>query len=119
MQRWASLQVLTLFLGLFFALGTTLSAIQANDMTVKMAMSSDMDTSGDAGCIACGGVGDEGSTSPTACPPVCTVSAGMVPAFGSPEIPALVLVSPPSGHQSGNGRAFSPDPHPPKYTSIS
>ena len=115
MQQWTSRQVLTLFLGLFFALGTTLSAIQASDMAVKMAMSSDMDTSGDVGCIACGSGGDEGSTAPNTCSPVCTISAGMIPLYGFPEMPAPTLVSPLSGNQSWYGRASSPDPHPPKH----
>ncbi len=119
MQRLTSRLVLTLFLGLFFALGTTLSVIQASDMTVKMAMSSDMDASADIDCIACGGGGDEGGTTPNACAPVCAVSAAMVFVVDTPEIPALVLASPPSANQSWRDRAFSPDPHPPRHLAIS
>jgi hypothetical protein len=111
--------MLVLFLGLFFALGTILSTVQASDMSVKMAMSSEWDTSGDTGCMTCGGDGDQGSTNSHACPPVCTLSAALFPPDVSLEAPHLKFTSLPSGNLSRHGCTFSPDPHPPKDIAIS
>ena len=99
---------MALLLGVFVALGMGLSAVQGNDMAIKMAMSSDM-----GGCNGCGGESDDDRLG-GACSSVCTtpVQALLTPAF--PVIAAdqqklsLAEFWPP------HGLVPSPNPNPPK-----
>lgn len=106
-----------MFLGVFLALGMSLSAVQSSDMAAKMAMASDMGDSGMAGCNACGG-GDDGKTKTGACTPMCTASASaMLPVASvatAPETNKQLAPSVPSSR----GRASSPDPYPPRSFAI-
>ncbi len=108
MKRYSSQHIIALLLGVFLALGMSLSAVQANDMAINMAMSSDMD-----GCNDCGN-GSDSDRNGGACLSVCTTPSPAVlpPAVTvkTAEAPNLPLLD----YQSTYGQASSPDPYPPK-----
>lgn len=106
-----------MFLGVFLALGMSLSAVQSNDMAAKMAMASDMGDSGMAGCGACGS-DDDGNTGLGVCTSMCTASApAMLPIASVATAPETNKPLAPSVPAS-RGRAFSPDPYPPRSFAI-
>jgi len=107
-------QLIVTILALFVGMGTVVSAVQANDMVVKMAMAGDADSSGMNGCTACGG--DEGSGKQANCPPACIpIAHGLIPgalalaidSIGSPSISPKI---PPRGSTG------TPDPSPPRLS---
>lgn len=113
MAHWSHRQLFILLLGGLLAFGVSVSVIQAGDMTMKMAMTSNMDASGQDGCGGCGG-GDIGDAGANACASVCTVLTYAMTATGF-----VVGDVPPSGspfptHQLSFGRSSSPDPDPPR-----
>lgn len=99
-------------LGLVLALGMSASAVQATDMTVKMALASDMGAQDHDPCAGC--TGDGSGMKVTGCDIVCvapavaalpqTVSFMHVDARELP-LPAQPLLV---------GWALPPDPHPPR-----
>lgn len=114
MKRWTSRQLIALVLGVMFALGTTLSAVQATDMAVKMSAAVAM------GAVAapdgCGGGcgGDDDAAGAGSCVMVCPNSVqAVVPAAG-----AIVTIDAreprPIGEFASAGRSSHPDPYPPK-----
>lgn len=115
MKRRSSYRVFALFLGAFLALGMGWSAVQAGDMTVKMALASDMSDSGQGGCDACGG-GDDGNTNGGNCMPVCTASGPALPPTTFVTL-AMTLEDPSTpGIGLPPGRGSTPDPYPPRST---
>ncbi len=108
MKRYSSQHIIALLLGVFLALGMSLSAVQASDMSIDMAMSSDMDC-----CSDCGN-GSDGDRNGGACLSVCTTPSPAVlpPAVTvkTAEAPNLPLLD----YQSTYGQASSPDPYPPR-----
>ncbi len=108
MKRRSSHRIIALLLGVFLALGMTLSAVQANDMAIDIVMCSDMD-----GCNDCGNESDCDSNG-GACLSVCTTATPAVlnPAVAVKTAEASNLPLP--DYQSTYGPASSPDPHPPR-----
>ncbi len=99
---------MALLLGVFVALGMGLSAVQANDMAIKMTMSSDM-----GGCDGCGG-GDDDDRIGGACSSVCTTPAQAILA---PAFPVIAAAAPKlflPDYWPVHGLVLSPDPNPPK-----
>lgn len=107
-------QLIVTILALFVGMGTVLSAVQANDMVVKMAMAGDADSSGTNGCTACGG--NEGNAQQANCPPACMANAfALLPApaviaLDVTDSPAIVPNIPPRGSTG------VPDPSPPRLS---
>lgn len=113
MKRWSSRRVFTLLLGVFLALGMSLSVVQASDMTAKMAMTSGMSDSGQGGCDACGG--GDGNTNAGTCMPMCTAGHGPAVVFLGSYFSALhAVVSSVSYEGRCHGLASAPDPYPPR-----
>lgn len=105
-------------LGLLVALGMSLSAVQASEMTVKMAAATDMSTHGNSDCSS--GCGDDGSDGGKAmiCTAVCVA-------------PVVAVLSPTLSVTFGNAAilqfgpdpllpdwASSPDPYPPRSSDL-
>ena len=111
MQLRPARRLFALLLGFVFALGISLSAVQASNMTVQMALASAMGVSGHDGCGGC--TDDHGAQSGT-CQPACTVAAvGILPSVAVvAKSPVLQLPSPADLYSSG--RASLPDPSPPR-----
>src|SRR3546814_21140714 len=61
MRDWLPGRILALLLGSLLALSTSLSAVQAGEMGLQMAMASDSGVSGQSGCDVCGN-SDDSST---------------------------------------------------------
>ena len=58
MKRFGLQQIFALLLTVFVTTGMGMSVVQASDMAVKMAMTTDMNSSGHGGCNGC----DSGKT---------------------------------------------------------
>jgi hypothetical protein len=112
MKRWSSRHVLALVFGLLLAVGTVVSAVQASDMAVDLATSGCVDTTGAICCDDCGG--DDGDVYTGACLPICAGGAcGVIPSritLKTADQPQMLA----STHPASLGRAFSPDPYPPR-----
>jgi hypothetical protein len=112
MKHRMTRNLLVLLLGVFLALGLSLSTVQAGEMAVKMTLASDMGSPGSGGCSGCGG--DDGNAQAGACHPICTVAAAAVLPLGpivaiatsDPPVPPFGPVTP--------GRSSAPDPSPPR-----
>ena len=115
MKRWSSRRVFALLLGVFLALGMSLSAVQAGDMTVKMTLASHMGDSGQGGCDGCGG-GDDGNMKTANCMPICTASSTALPPTEVAAFATSADDPPIPGIRLSHGRASSPDPYPPRST---
>lgn len=113
MKRHSSRQVFVFLLGVFLALGLSWSAVQAGDMAVKMAMATDMGGSGSGSCDGCGG-GDDGNTKAANCMPFCTASSPALPLIELAVFTTAADDPPIPGTRLSHGRAFSPDPYPPR-----
>ena len=107
-------QLIVTVLALFVGMGTILSAVQANDMVLKMAMAGDAGSSGASGCTACGG--NKGDANQANCLPACVqVAHGLVPA--PITIPIYVADSPSiSSNIPPLGSGGIPDPSPPRLS---
>jgi len=104
-------------LGVFVALGVSLSAIQASDMTIKMASASAMGGSGDGGCGGCDGGGNDGAKG-MACAAVCTAPVlAVVPQAFSLTL-TQTLHPPMRPYPFLHSAAFSPDPYPPRSSDL-
>lgn len=119
MKRWSARQLVALFLAVFVTVGMSLSAVQASDMTAKMAMASDMGASSHGGCDGCPGGGNDDGMKAMPCATVCVAPVLAV----LPQVVGMVLVQRPGSPIVArvallDGRASPPDPHPPRPTSI-
>lgn len=116
MKRWSSRQVFLLLLGAFLALGMSLSAVQAGEMSVKMAVASDARTSGQGSCDGCGARDDSANT--MSCPPAlyCTGSAVLpaerTVAVTRPSKPFIAIFQP------SRDLGSPPDPYPPRFLAL-
>lgn len=106
-----SRKVFALFLGVFMALGMSLSAVQAGSMAVKMSLATDMGASEQSGCGGCSG---DGGAQMGTCHPVCTVAAVAVLPLGPVVATAQTSQLPPPPDLACSGRGSSPDPSPPR-----
>jgi hypothetical protein len=115
MTRWTFRQICVLMLGLFVALGMSLSAVQASNMAAGMMIMSghQMSANGTADCAACKDV--PGSAKLMQCDATC-----VAPAVATvPQSPALLIERrvdrPVSQSPTLSGWTASPNPHPPKF----
>jgi len=115
MNRSRLRQLFGLMLGLCLALGTTTSAVRATDMAVRMAMTSD---AGAMDHLDCDGCGDGQGMKSTGCGMVCVapVLAALPQTFAVLRVDTRELPLPTQRFLVG--RAFSPDPHPPRSTDL-
>lgn len=112
MKRWTPRQLIALILGVLFALGVSLSAVQAADMAAKMTAAA-MDAAAADRCNGgCGG--DDNAMSAGSCVMVCPNSVqAVVPAVG-PVVMHVPREAPPISESASAGRSSRPDPYPPK-----
>lgn len=108
-------RVFVLLLGAFLALGMNLSVVQAASMPVKMAMTSGMGSAGHCkDCSGNGGIAKEMGN--------CSLSCATPILAAIPQTaPTKVVLIPAAVPQQGSlllGRAFSPDPGPPRSHDI-
>jgi hypothetical protein len=119
MKHWLPRQIVALVLGVFLALGMSLSAIQASDMAVQMAMMSDAGASGQSGCDACGGNGDDRADAVTCSPMLnCFSMAAVLPVqrgLAATDNAELFV----STFGVARDLTAPPDPYPPKSLHIS
>lgn len=111
-------QIFISFLAVLVTAGMGLSAVQATDMAVKMAMTSDMGASGHGDCGSCGDNSDADGKA-MVCPPACVAPAIAVlpqasPVTIMPIVTALLL--PRDALLSGS--ASAPDPYPPRPSDL-
>lgn len=118
MKRWSVRQVLVLLLAVFVTAGMNLSAAQASDMTVKMAMASDMGASGHDGCPGCPTGGVDDGMKAVACASICVAQVLAVLPQMAPTTIALVAASYPALAPVLHGRVLEPDHYPPRTTDI-
>lgn len=107
-------QILTLLLGLFVALGMALSAVQASDMTVKMAMSADVGAIGHHGGNGCGGDSKNSGAKITVCASTCALFAFAVLPEAASIVGAETTTPTLQQYQLSVGMAYSPELTPPR-----
>ena len=118
MKPRSTRQIFILFLAVLVTAGMGMSAVQAADMTVRKAMTSDMSASGHGDCTKCSGSnGADGKV--MVCPPACIAPVVAVlppvgpviimPVVTIPSVPRDVLLS---------GSASAPDPYPPRLSDL-
>jgi len=106
-------QLIAVMLGAMFALGTTLSTVQAADMAVKMSADTTMGTgAAPDGCGPCGG--DDEAASADSCVMVCPSSTQAVAPAAGPVVMTTATKVRPLGDFALAGRYADPDPYPPK-----
>ena len=105
-----------LVLGLLVALGMGLSAVQAGNMVMKMAISGPMVSSGTGNCGQCGD--QPGAAKTMVCEATCVAPV----AATLPQVPAVtfdrVADYPSWGPAKMSGLTASPDPSPPKFIDL-
>lgn len=101
-------------MSIFLGLGMGLSAVQAGNMMVKMAVAGDMDASGGE-CSGCGG---DDAVKAGNCVSICASSAFVMPAPAEITSRIETTVSFPPDMRSLHGIPFSPDPGPPRSTTV-
>jgi hypothetical protein len=118
MKHWSSRQFIALFLGVFLALGMSLSAVQASDMAVQMAMAGDVDMSGQGDCDGCGGSGDD-SVDAVTCSPMlsCSGMAALLSAAGGLVATQTIKQVAPVSSVARDLTA-PPDPYPPRSLNL-
>ena len=118
MKRFAPRQLIALILGVVFALGTVVSAVQAVDMAVEMSTAAVMGAAmapDDCGA-ACGG--DDEASGTGSCVMACPTSfQAVVPAAG-PVVLTDATAMRPLGEFASAGRFSHPDPYPPKPVNL-
>jgi hypothetical protein len=117
MRRTPLRNVCVQMLGLLLALGMSLSVVQASDMAVNMAMSGDhMSVSGMGDCTSC--KDGPGGARMMACDVACVMAMNAT----MPQFVVLLIQRavdrPVSQPSAPSGWTASPNPHPPKPTSI-
>lgn len=113
MRRSSFRRLSVLVLGLLVALGMGLSAVQASDMAMKMAISGHMASSGTGTCDQCGD--QPGSSKTMVCEATCVAPA----AATLPQVLTVTfdrVADYPSWRPAKmSGLTASPDPSPPKF----
>jgi len=106
--------IILVVLALFVGMGMVVSAVQTNDMAIKMAAASDSGSFDMNGCTACGG--GDGNAKPVNCLPACVTTAfAILPA--TTLVAINVTVSPPiSLHAAPRELTGIPDPSPPRLS---
>lgn len=114
MKHWPSRRILALVLGVFLALGMNLSAVQASEMAVQMAMTSDDGSSGQGECDGCGGSGDD-SADAVSCAPMlnCSGMAAVLPMERGLMAPQSTEAFSPVASVA-HSLIAPPDPYPPR-----
>ncbi|KSV92956.1 hypothetical protein [Sinorhizobium sp. GL28] len=106
-----------MFLAVFVTVGMSLSAVQATDMSVKMAMTTDITGSTHDGCPGCPNGGGHGMKA-MMCSVVCAVPVVAVLPQGTSmpaaQHPIFFTVRDSLQH----GTRAPPDPYPPRTTDI-
>jgi hypothetical protein len=112
MRRWFSRPILALTFGLLLAVGSVVSAVQANDMVLSSATSGCMDASAAKCCDNCGS--DDSVFYKGFCLPTCTGGTfGVLPVrttLATANQPVMLDTTWPTSFSL----AFSPDPDPPR-----
>jgi hypothetical protein len=115
MRHGAARRIVVCLLGIMLGLGMGLSAVAANGVMVEMAIAVDAEVSGGDGCTGCS---DHDAAESANCLSLCSSSVFAVPA----PTPATSTVEPIKSFfcdtRALHGAAFSPDPHPPRSTSL-
>lgn len=115
MRLWSPRQLITLFLAVFVTVGLSLSAVQASGMIVKMAMASDMESSGHDRCQGCPSDDD---TNAISCIATCAVPVLAL----LPEAESGMLVhksvSAVTCYPLLHGKTSPPEPYPPRPVDI-
>ena len=109
MKRWTVRRIAIGLLGLLLCLGIGLSAVQAGNMAVRMALADDMGSPG--GCAGCGG--DEGVKAGN-CVSICASSIFTLPAPTAFSAVAMSQLSFSDRTEPLRSTASSPEPYPPK-----
>ena len=118
MKLWSARQLVALFLAVFVTVGTSLSAAQASDMTVKMEMAFDMGGSGHDPCQGCpAGGGDDGMKA-ISCAAICVAPMLAVLPLAEPVMLVHKTVSFMARYPLLNGKASPPEPYPPRPIEI-
>lgn len=117
MARWSLRQVFALLLAVFVTVGLSVSVVQASNMAVNMAMSSDMGVSAHHECHDCDG--DTGKTRSM----VCTVTCVAPVSADLPHVGPVSLVTIPTKPVLRratvlHGSTSPPDPYPPRTSDI-
>lgn len=114
MKIWSLRQFVALFLGAFLALGMSLSAVQASEMAVQMAMTSDADASDQGSCDNCGGSGGDTADAVTCAPMLnCSGMAAALPMERGFVAP-LSTKALPTASRVAHGSIAPPEPYPPR-----
>jgi hypothetical protein len=114
MKRWSLRQAVILLLGVFVALGVSLSAVQTSNMAANMTMASAASASGHDGCAGCA-AGNDDYAKAMACASICSA-----PAFAVlPRALAIAVVKATADVYLPEdvfflGRVSPPDPYPPR-----
>lgn len=117
MTSWTLRRVSTLLLGLFVALGMSLSAVQAGSMAVGMPMADhQMSAGGTTDCNACKDI--PGSAKMTQCDPTCVAPATATLPQSLTLLFERPLDRPLSQGSILSGWTASPNPHPPKAIAL-
>jgi hypothetical protein len=109
-------RILALLFAILVTVGMSLSVVQANGMATKMAMASEMGTSGHGGCDVCPAGGD-GAKVP-ACSPMCVPPVLLMLQQVALVLPESISTSFAVRSDQLHGRVSPPDPSPPRSTSI-
>ncbi|OYX71159.1 MAG: hypothetical protein B7Y95_13545 [Rhizobiales bacterium 32-66-11] len=116
MKLWSARQLVALFLAVFVTAGTSLSAVQASDMTVKMAMASDVGGSGHDPCQGCP-AGDDGMKA-ISCAAICVAPVLAVLPEAEPVMLVHKTVSFITRYPLLHGKTSPPEPYPPRSIDI-
>jgi hypothetical protein len=118
MKTWSARQLIAIFLAVFVTMGMSLSAVQATDMTAKMAMASDMGGPGNDGCQGCPAGGDDSGMKAMTCTPICVAPVMAVLPYAEPVMLVHKPVSFIAQYPLLRGRTSPPDPYPPRSIDI-
>ena len=118
MKRWSARKLVALFLAVFVTVGVSLSAVQATDMSVKMAMTTDMSSSTHDGCPGCPNGGNGHGMKAMMCSVVCAVPVVAVLPEGAstPAVEQPIFFT--ARGSLLHGTRAPPDPYPPRTTDI-
>lgn len=114
MKKRSVRHVLAALFGVLLALGVSVSAVQAGEMSLQMAMAAEAGASGQGGCDDCAGGDDAGMTCPSAL--LCSVIAILPAERGMPA--ATPARSPDRTFRLARGLAAPPDPYPPRLLQL-
>ncbi|USJ28533.1 hypothetical protein [Ensifer adhaerens] len=118
MKRWSARKLVAMFLAVFVTVGMSLSAVQATDMSVKMAMTTDMSGSTHDGCPGCPNGGGDHGMKAMMCSVVCAVPVVAVLPQGTsmPAVPQPIFFT--ARDSLLHGTRAPPDPYPPRTIDI-